>query len=318
MQKGGGNGFTYLQNTVFDKTRANVGGSKMEIYVGKMEGDKKALGCEFFKRKALACNGNNEIFQNVYGHCHLFGFFVALRAVLYFPKRQVSTSQVLFDVGNGNKKDKEQTSNQQENKSKQDESQMETIFRKRREILQNFCQIDKWKNRMVVEKGEFHIYNNSKIGTIFCMYYFFLNYELNFFINFTNFRPPKCSSKEVLWSIFNATADFSKDCLAKAKAEIHHSNCATHRIRYNSTKDIFQMAQTNPQFMTFRHPMERLVSVWHGRFQQLNGYTVSFSFVLKILPFSLFFKLGWSSQHNQKGSSKLYKRRFEETQRIPC
>ena len=90
------------------------------------------------------------------------------------------------------------------------------------------------------------------------------------------FRPPKCSSKGVLWSIFHATADFSKDadCLAKATYEIHRTNCATQRVGYNSADDIFQMAQTKPQFMTFRHPMERLVSVWHGRFQQLDGSTV--------------------------------------------
>ena len=70
---------------------------------------------------------------------------------------------------------------------------------------------------------------------------------------------------------------FRPACLAKATYEIYRSNCATQRVAYNSADDIFQIAQTNPQFMTFRHPMERLVSVWHGRFQQLNGYTVSFS-----------------------------------------
>ena len=148
-------------------------GPRWRSALGKWKAIKRHLDVSSLKEKHLLVMEITKYFKMFMVIVTFFGIFVALRAVLYFPKRQVSTSQVLFDVGNGNKKDKEQTSKQQENKSKQDESQMETIFRKRREILQNFCQIDKWKNRMVVEKGEFHIYNNSKIGTIFCMYYFF-------------------------------------------------------------------------------------------------------------------------------------------------
>ena len=57
----------------------------------------------------------------------------------------------------------------QNNNGNEFDNHLEAVFRTRRETLENFCQRDKWKKRMLVQKGEFHIYNSSKIGTIFCM-----------------------------------------------------------------------------------------------------------------------------------------------------